>query len=77
MTTTITWICKECEGGPSFNNNDFVKHAREIHGIEPGTRYNKTGVVFLDGQGWARRVYECVFPGMRCDKIEEDTWHGH
>lgn len=57
--TSVTWKCLTCPGEPEFENLEFMAHFREVHNLDPKTtKGTKTGVMFLDGQGFSSNTFE-------------------
>lgn len=44
----IVWNCPQCDK-QEFQPEDFRKHLREVHGVEPGTKGARETELCLDG----------------------------
>ncbi len=59
------WQCESCEGQPEFEQADFEKHLKEVHGIDPkDMRGSRSMVLHIDGRDWYQTNYEWVIKGL-------------
>jgi len=64
------FICKSCEGEPMFTGQDELKkHLEEIHPESP-KKGNRKGILFLDGAGWYRNVFEWKLGEIKLTEID-------
>lgn len=64
---TNTWKCMDCLGTPEFEDTKaLIAHMTEEHSIDvTTTKGSKSGVSFLDGQGFYANTFEWEFQGVK------------
>ena len=69
--TTMTLFCLTCPGEPQFDHTTIGAHMLEVHGMDPKTtRGTRKGVLFMDGEGFFRNVFEYEFPGLKLRRVD-------
>ena len=57
----ITWTCEKCEGNPTFEHADFIKHAAEVHSLPKDAKGQRTMLMHMDGTKWFASSYRWEF----------------
>lgn len=63
---TNTWKCMTCEEKPEFpDTKELIEHMLDVHSIDTKiTKGSKSGVSFLDGQGFYANTFEWELGGI-------------
>jgi len=57
----ITWACETCEGQPTFDHSDFIKHAQEVHGLPENGKGQRSMLMHGDGAKSYFSIYRWQF----------------
>lgn len=61
-----TWVCRTCEGEPTFDHKEFIEHLKKVHNIDPKTAQGtRTMTMHLDGRDWYQTNYDVVIEGLK------------
>lgn len=61
---TIIWTCEGCQGNPTFEHADFIKHAAEVHNLPKDAKGQRTMLMHIDGDKWFASSYQWQFAGF-------------
>lgn len=57
----ITWACETCDGQPTFDHDEFVKHAQTVHGLAKDAKGKRSMMMHADGAKFFSTIYRWEF----------------
>lgn len=65
--------CLTCKDSPEMNHDDFMKHLKDAHGIEPGEKGTRQMVMHVDGRTFYKSSFKWTMKGVEFMQYTENS----